>query len=173
MALIDHLRLNKVKGIGHSSGGMTLLYAASMAPDHFDAIIPVAAQVYYSVAVREWVAKNAAPETSFAQWDLEKRHGKEKGMRLARQFYNFRKLEGDPALTPDRLAKIKARTLVVHGDNDFVPVAQAWEMFQSIPNARLWISPNTGHAPQFGEDNTADFIKRTLAFLSGEWDKQP
>jgi pimeloyl-ACP methyl ester carboxylesterase len=171
LAMMDQLQLNNVKGIGHSSGGMTLLYAASMAPERFDAIIPVAAQVYYSVPVREWIVKNAQPDKWYGERGLEKTHGKEKGLRLARQFYNFHKLEGDPALTPDRLGKIKARTLIVHGDNDFVPVSQAWEMFQGIPNARLWISPNTGHAPQYGEENMADFIKRTLAFLSGDWDK--
>lgn len=172
LALMDKLQVNKVKGIGHSSGGMTLLYAASMAPDRFEAIVPVAAQLYYSVAVREWTEKNAKPETTLTEWGVGKTHGKEKGMFLARQFYYSHKSYGDPALTPDQLVKIKARTLIIHGDNDFVPVSQAWEMFQSIPNARLWVSPNTEHAPQFGEENTPDFIKKTMAFLGGDWDKK-
>jgi len=167
LALMDHLKLNKVKVMGHSSGGMTLLYANTMAPDRFDAIVPVAAQLYYSAAVREWVATKAQPEMSFTQWGLEKSHGKEKGTRLSQQFYNFRKLYGDPALTPDQLAKIKARTLIIHGDDDFVPVSQAWEMFQAIPGARLWISPNTGHAPQYGEENTADLSSEHLRFSVG------
>lgn len=170
LALMDKLQVNKVKGIGHSSGGMTLLYAASIAPDRFEAIVPVAAQLYYSVAARAWVEKSAKPETTLTEWGVEKAHGKEKGTLLARQFYNFRKLYGDPALTPDQLVKIKARTLVIHGDNDFVPVSQAWEMFQGIPNARLWVSPNTEHAPHSEEENAPDFIKKTMAFLAGDWD---
>lgn len=165
LGLMDKLKLDKVKAIGHSSGGMTILYAAIMAPNRFEAIVPVSAQTYYSKEVREFIAKNAQPKT--LDPDLEKAHGKVKGAFLERQFYNFRKLYGDPAITPDQLGTIKARTLVVHGDNDFVPVSQAWEMFQNIPNAHLWISPNTSHGPQFGP-NENDFITRTLEFLKGD-----
>jgi pimeloyl-ACP methyl ester carboxylesterase len=90
------------------------------------------------------------------------------GLLFARQFYHFSKLYSDPAITPDQLANIKARTLIVHSDNDFVPVSQAWEMFQNIPNAHLWISPNTRHfGPQFGV-NESDFFRRTSAFLKGD-----
>jgi pimeloyl-ACP methyl ester carboxylesterase len=169
LSLMDKLKLNKVKAIGHSSGGMTILYAAIMAPDRFDAIVPVSAQIYYSKQVREFLEKNAKP--IIPNPDLDRSHGKDKGAFLARQFYNFRKLYGDPALTPDQLGTIKARTLVVHGDNDFVPVSQAWEMFQNIPNAHIWISPNTSHGPPFGP-NESDFIRRTLEFLKGDgWSK--
>lgn len=165
ISLMDKLKLNKVKAIGHSSGGMTILYAAIMSPERFEAIIPVSAQIYYSKQLREFIEKNGKP--NILNPDLERNHGKEKGRFLARQFYNFRKLYGDPAMTPDQLGTIKARTLIVHGDNDFVPVSQAWEMFQNIPNAHIWISPNTGHGPQFGP-NFDDFIRRTLEFLKGD-----
>ena len=57
---------------------------------------------------------------------------------------------------------------MIHGDNDFIPVPQAWEIYRSIPGARLWISPNTGHMPQYGTANEKDFISRTLDFLEGE-----
>jgi len=162
---MDKLGLNKVKTIGHSSGGMILLYAAIMAPERFEAIIPVSAQIYYSKQLREFIEKNGKPK--IPNPDLDRSHGKEKGIFLARQFYNFRKLYGDPALTPDQLETITARTLIVHGDNDFVPVSQAWEMFQNIPNAHIWISPNTGHGPPFGS-NQADFVRRTTEFLKGD-----
>ncbi|MBA4053450.1 MAG: alpha/beta hydrolase, partial [Marivirga sp.] len=79
-------------------------------------------------------------------------------------------LQGDPAITPDQLARIRARTLIILGDNDYIPVGQAFEMYQNIPKARLWISPNGWHEPQSGV-NQADFIRRTTEFLEGEWDK--
>lgn len=106
-------------------------------------------------------------EQYFPQTELDRIQGREKGDLLKRQFYNFWQLYGDPSFTPDQLAKIKARTPVVHGDNDFVPVSQAWEMFQSIPMAHIWISPNTGHVPH-SPGNETDFIRRTLEFLKGE-----
>lgn len=166
LAMMDKLKIDKAKAIGHSSGGIVILYAASMNADRFDAIIPVSAQLYFSTQVRDFIEKTGKPRVPNPEFD--KRHGKEKGTLLSRQFYNFRNVYGDPSLTPDQIAKIKARTLVVHGDNDFVPVSQAWDIFQGIPKAHLWVSPNTGHGPHYGPGNDSDFIRRTLEFLKGD-----
>ncbi|WP_336518270.1 alpha/beta hydrolase [Pollutibacter soli] len=170
LTLMDNLKLKKVKVVGHSSGGIIALYAASMQPDRFDAIVPISAQTYFSTQTREFIEKNAKPEDYFRFNDGEKLHGKVKGMFIARQFYHFHQLKGDPAITPVQLALIKARTLVIHGDNDFVPVSQAWDMFQTIPNAYLYIVPNGWHLPHTGPLNGADFTRRTLEFLNGEWE---
>jgi pimeloyl-ACP methyl ester carboxylesterase len=97
-------------------------------------------------------------------------HGKEKGPLLLRQMYNFRKQYGDPSFTPDLLASIKARTLIIHGDNDpIAPVTNAWEMYRNIPKASLWIVPNGGHVPSAIAANRDDFIRRVLEFLHGDW----
>lgn len=81
-------------------------------------------------------------------------------------------VQGEPLfllhVSNDKLRRIRARTLIVHGDNDFIPVSQAWEIYQNIPGARIWISPNTGHMPQYGSNNRTDFIRRTMDFLEGE-----
>lgn len=168
---MDNLKIQKTKVIGHSSGGIISLYAATMQPERFDAIVPVSAQTYFSLQTREFIEKNAKPEAYYKFNDGEKLHGKIKGMQIARQFYHFHKLKGDPVISPDQLATIKARTLIIHGDNDFVPVSQAWEMFQHIPNAHLYIVPNGWHMPQSGTLNSADFARRVMEFLKGEWDK--
>jgi pimeloyl-ACP methyl ester carboxylesterase len=171
LALMDQLKLKKVKIMGHSSGGIVILIAATQQPDRFEAIVPISAQVFYSKETRAFIAENAKDKEAFNQMlGLDKAHGKVKANLIARQFYYFRKLQGDPAVTPDQLATITARTLIIHGDNDFVPVSQAWEMFTNIPHAHLWVSPNASHGPQFGP-HQADFIKRTLEFLRGDWEK--
>ena len=99
---------------------------------------------------------------------LTQRHGESRGLQVARQFWRFRTLYDDPAFTPDKLATISARTLIVHGDNDFVPITQALEMHHSIPSARLWIVPNGGHLPYLAQDNHVDFVRRVTEFLEGE-----
>lgn len=170
LGFMNALHLDKVKVIGHSSGGITILYAASMEPEGFEAIIPISAQCYYSTQVREFITQNDKPKRFYQFMELERKHGKTKGTLLAKQFYHFADLQGDPAITPDQLARIKARTLIILGDNDFIPVAQAFEMYQNIPKARLWISPNGWHEPQAGA-NQVDFIRRTSEFLEGEWNK--
>ena len=171
LALLEKLNLKKVKAIGHSSGGITILYAAVKEADRFDAIVPISAQMYFSMQTRETIKTIAKPEAYYEFNELEKQHGKIKGRLIARQFYHFHELYGDPSITPDQLATIKARSIIVHGDNDFVPVSQAWEIYQSIPNAHLWVIPDGWHMPHLGA-NEGEFIKKTLEFLRGDWSKE-
>jgi pimeloyl-ACP methyl ester carboxylesterase len=171
LKLIENLQLKKVKLMGHSSGGIIALYAAFLGPDLIEAIIPISAQTSYSPQLRSFIERNATPEEQFKRLNFEKKHGKEKGMLLARQFYHFKDLQGDPSITQRQLATIKARTLIVHGDNDFVPISGAWEMFQHIPNARIYIIPNGWHIPHKGTENSAEFLRRTIAFLKGDFEK--
>jgi pimeloyl-ACP methyl ester carboxylesterase len=171
LALIDALQLKNVKLIGHSSGGIVALYAAIMKPDAIEAIVPVSAQIYYSEEVRDFIKRNAMPELSYDLMGFEKLHGKKKGLLLARQFYHFSVLQGDPLISHEQLSKIKARALVIHGDNDFVPVLQAWEIFQYIPGAHLSVIPNGWHIPHEGEANSKLFLRQTLEFLRGDWEK--
>ena len=167
LELMNKLKITKAKAIGHSSGAITILYAAAISPEKFDAIIPVAAQHHFSEPVREWI-KSKIWEEYFDEVELDSLHGRTKSEILKKQFYDFCKLTGDPSISTEQLQKITARTLVIHGDNDFVPVSQAWEIYNNIPNAHLWISPNTGHMPHFGAGNDTDFIRRTLDFLNGK-----
>jgi pimeloyl-ACP methyl ester carboxylesterase len=169
LALLDSLKLNKVNAIGGSSGGMTLFYLNTSQPERFKSVITIGAQIYYSKHNREWVTKTGLNQ--LMEW--AKYHGPEKQDLLARTFWEFRKLYGDPSFTPDILSTIKANWLVVQGDNDeAVPLQQAIEMHQYIPNSRLWIVPNGGHLPYLNPDNQSDFLKRSLEFLNGKWDKK-
>jgi len=173
LALMDSLGIRRARAIGGSSGGMTLLYAATMAPERFEALVLVGAQIYYSEAVRKWMVTNGHWEKNpDAMKHLAERHGEARGLQVARQFWRFRTLYDDPAFTPDKLATVSARTLIVHGDNDFVPITQALEMHQSIPSARLWIVPNGGHLPYTAQENHVDFVRRVTEFLEGKWDTQ-
>jgi pimeloyl-ACP methyl ester carboxylesterase len=52
----------------------------------------------------------------------------------------------EPKLAPQELAKIKARTLVLAGDDDLTPVEHAADLYRAIPNAELAIVPGTSHA---------------------------
>jgi pimeloyl-ACP methyl ester carboxylesterase len=77
--------------------------------------------------------------------------------------------------TPAHLATITARTLIVHGDRDpLYPVSMATEMFAAIPRCYLWVIPNGGHGPIFGEltgsgETTTRFAEASMAFLGNEW----
>ncbi len=47
----------------------------------------------------------------------------------------------------DNAARIRARTLLVHGTSDLIPVAQAERTAATITDARLHLIPDAGHMP--------------------------
>jgi pimeloyl-ACP methyl ester carboxylesterase len=50
-----------------------------------------------------------------------------------------------PALTPEDLARISARTLFMVGDDDEVTLEHAIATYRAIPNAELAVVPGTSH----------------------------
>jgi pimeloyl-ACP methyl ester carboxylesterase len=173
MGLLDKLQIDSAYVIGISAGSFITQYMATIKPQLTKKIILIGGQVYYSLITRNVVAAQGPgiedPETLK---NAIKHHGKEKGSLLLRQMYNFRKQYGDPSFTPDVLASIKARTLIIHGDNDpLAPVTNAWEMYRNIPKASLWIVPNGGHVPSAILANRDDFMRRVLEFLHGDWEE--
>jgi pimeloyl-ACP methyl ester carboxylesterase len=169
IALLDSLKLNKVNAIGASSGSMALLYLNTIQPERFKSVIAIGALIYRSKYSREWITKIGLNQ--FMEWAKE--HGPEKQKLLAKQFWQMRNQYGDPSFTPDILSTIKANWLVVQGDNDeAVPLEQAFDMHQHIPNSRLWIVPNGGHLPHLIPDKQSDFLKVSLEFLNGKWDNK-
>jgi len=168
IALLDSLKLDKVNAIGGSSGGTTLHYLNVMQPDRFISVITVGGHIYYSKQAREFIAK--AGIKTFMEW--AEYHGPEKQDYLAKSFWQDRvPSDGDPYFTPDKLNTIKAKWLVVLGDNDFaIPLQLGIEMHQGILNSRLWIVPNGGHLPYLNPDIQPEFLRVSLEFLNGKWD---
>lgn len=170
IGLLDKLHIDSVNLMGISSGGFITLYIATLRPELAKKIVIIGGQTYYSTTTRNVIAAVADPDKNGLREFEINLHGRQKAVLLARQFYNFRKLYGDPLFTPDLLATVKAKALIIHGDNDpIAPVSNAWEMYQYIPKVRLWVVPNGGHVPPVVSGNENDFIRRTSEFLQGKW----
>lgn len=171
LGFMDALDLGQVRALGGSAGGVVLLSAATMQPERFEAIALVGSTPYRSKATRDWILENALPYGAEPDSGSVTRHGAERAAVLERQFRNLGDHYGDHQLTPDLLGSITARTLIVHGDNDvLIPVSLAWDMYQAIPDAHLWIVPHGGHVPYRDPANAAIFKQRILAFFEGAWD---
>jgi len=170
IGLLDVLHIDSANIMGISSGGFITLYIATLRPQLAKKIVIIGGQVYYSTTTRNLITAVSNPDNNPLNENQIKAHGRQKASLLARQFWNFRKLYGDPSFTPDVLATVKARTLIIHGDDDKIaPVSNAWEMFQNIRGARLWIVPNGGHVPPVVPGNENDFTRRVMEFLQGKW----
>lgn len=174
LALMDHLEIRRTRAMGASAGAMTLLHAATMAPERLDAIVLIGAPLYYSEEFRQAIeAQGPRDQIPELLERYVKAHGRERALQLTRQAWNFRTQYGDHAFTPDLLATISARTLIIHGDDDaYVPISHPLEMFRSIPRARLWVVPNGGHHPYGDPANYDDLLRRVGEFLEGEWDER-
>src|SRR5438067_511711 len=67
----------------------------------------------------------------------------------------------------DALAKVKAPTLIIHGEEDAIPMAMVSEWVTALPNARILRLPHTGHFPHAEQPQIV--FPAIEVFLNGEW----
>jgi pimeloyl-ACP methyl ester carboxylesterase len=172
LSLLDALAVRRVKAIGMSLGAKALLHVATQQPERIEAMVLVSAAPYFPEATRALMrAAGTAAHTErewalMRQWHLQGDDQIRALWDMPNQFANDYE---DMTFTPPRLGRIRARTLIVHGDRDpLYPVTLAVEMHAAIPRSHLWIVPNGGHGPIFG-DMAGPFAHTALTFLNGEW----
>jgi pimeloyl-ACP methyl ester carboxylesterase len=167
-ALLDKLNIHKIKAVGISMGGNTLLHMATSQPDRIEAIVVVSGTSYFGPEARKFMREfsiDALPE-ALRNFTLARHPG---GEAQARALFDraraFADVYDDMNFTPPLLGTIQARTLIVYGDRDpLYPVEIAVEMYRAIPRAELWVVPNGAHGPVFGEA-APDFLKTATRFL--------
>lgn len=171
-ALLDRLGIDRFKAIGLSLGAKTLLHMATQQPSRIEAMVLVSATPYFPEQARSLMNQLAAQEHSEAEWQQMRqwhKHGDEQIKKLWAMMSALKDSYDDMNFTPPYLSTIAARTLIVHGDRDpLYPVRLALEMYEAIPHTYLWVVPNGGHGPVFG-DISARFVETALAFLRDEW----
>jgi pimeloyl-ACP methyl ester carboxylesterase len=169
-ALLDHLGIARVKAIGLSLGGNTLLHLATTAPDRVEAMVLIGAPSYFPAQARAIMGAVSDEGRSEDDWrEMRARHpqGDEQIRALWRIARGFATSHDDMAFTPPLLATITARTLIVTGDRDVLyPLEIFVEQLRAIRNAALMVIPNGGHDAVFRQARP-DFTRTALAFLRG------
>jgi pimeloyl-ACP methyl ester carboxylesterase len=142
LELLDELDVPRVRAIGMSLGGNTLLHLATRAPERVEAMVLVSATMTFPLSARAAMRAHGHPQAiAWAQ------------------------STDDMAFEPADLAAITAPTMIVYGDRDpLYPVEMAVAMYRAIPRASLWVVPGGGHGPIFGEQ-AAPFAQAARAFL--------
>ncbi|MBI1813978.1 MAG: alpha/beta hydrolase [Deltaproteobacteria bacterium] len=170
--LLDHLKIERFKAIGMSAGAKTLLHMATQQPSRIDAMVLVSAAPYFPPEARAIMAQMTVDNRTDEEWRVMRQrhyHGDEQIRALWKQAHAFKDSYEDMNFTPPLLSRISARTLIVHGDRDpLYPVRMAMELHAAIARSHLWIVPNGGHGPIFG-NQSAPFVETALAFLRGDW----
>jgi pimeloyl-ACP methyl ester carboxylesterase len=180
-ALLDHLGVERFNAIGMSMGAKTLLHMATQQPARIEAMVLVSATPYFPEQARAIMRETTTENRTEQEWRQMRqwhKHGDDQIRAIWRQAKAFGDSYDDMNFTPPLLSTITARTLIVHGDRDpLYPVTLATEMYAAIPRSYLWVIPNGGHGPIFGEHTgsgvtTTRFAETALAFLRGEWKSQ-
>ena len=169
LALMDTLGIDRVKAIGVSAGANTLLHMASQQPTRVEAMVHVSGTPRFPDQARAIMRTMTAETRSVGEWgEMRGRHhhGDEQIRALWKHARSFAEDRDDMNFTAATLSRIAARTLIVHGDRDpLYPVELAVELLRGIPDAALWVVPNGGHGPIFGEQ-AAPFVRTATTFLN-------
>ena len=152
-AMLDQLGIGKVKAIGMSAGANTLLHMATQQPSRIGSMIHVSGTPRF-------------PDQARLIMRAMREEGDERTRAQARYAHAFADDREDMNFTAASLSTITARTLIVHGDRDpLYPVEQAVELLRGIPSSSLWVVPNGGHGPIFGEQ-AAPFAAAARSFFN-------
>jgi pimeloyl-ACP methyl ester carboxylesterase len=167
-ALLDRLGIDRVNAIGMSGGANTLLHMATQQPSRVQAMIHVSGTPRFpdqARAIMRTMTAETRTEAEWAEMRARHHHGDDQIRALWKYARGFADDRDDMNFTAAALSRITARTLIVHGDRDpLYPVELAVELLRGIPNAALWVVPNGGHGPIFG-DRAAPFVATAVAFL--------
>jgi pimeloyl-ACP methyl ester carboxylesterase len=172
LGLLNHLGIPQVKAIGVSGGGIALLHMATAVPGSIASMIIVSAPPYFPAqarAIQRQFSESMIGEAELASMRQRHRGGEPQLQQLFAHARRFADSYDDVNFTAPYLATITAETLIVFGDRDpLYPIALSYELRAAIPRSHLWVIPNAGHAPVFG-DQAPHFAEKALAFLKGAW----
>lgn len=154
LALLDHLKIPTIKGVGFSGGGCALLQMAFQAPERISSMAIVSAAPYFPQETCA-IMHQVNPETkSKEEWDYMRKihhYGDDQIRMIWEQARTLGDNKDDMNFSQQELKKIRSKTLIVQGDRDsFYPLNLTIDMYQAIPGAYLWIIPNGGHVPVTG-----------------------
>lgn len=175
LELMNRLHLGRVKAMGISSGGMTLLHLATQHPDRVEAMVLIGATSHFTDearAIMRGTTFETLPPKELTELRTIHPRGDQQIRAIMEQFHNFQYSYDDVNFTAASLSTITARTLIIHGDRDeFFPVNIPVDIYRAIPKSYLWVVPNSGHTP-LGATNPPRraqreaFLKTVLEFLS-------
>lgn len=142
-ALLGALRLGPVDVVGFSDGGILALMLAAHHPALVRRVVVSGANFS-----PDGVSQEAQAETrARMKYPLAVDHGLRHEVSFDDKL--MRLWAGSPTeqeLSPALLSRIKRRVLVMAGDHDVIKMSHTFALYDALPDARLWILPNTSHS---------------------------
>lgn len=152
VAFVDELGLRTFHLVGFSMGAMTALVFATRHPERLRTMvicgIDVQREPRASVARRLMDPQRILRDEPEWAAQLERRHGPVQGEGAWRRLMPAiaHDVATQPLLTHAELRRARVPVLLVYGDRDvFVPVDHAAAIYRQLPDARLFIAPDSPH----------------------------
>lgn len=163
--LLDTLGIEELTLLGHSDGGTIALLMASQQPQRINAIVVVAAHIYFEPPMADGldlIAQSVSDPKVLA--GLKREHG-ERALRLVDAWLEHWRSTDPASLSMHHLlAKITCPALVIQGELDEHATSQhAVDIAEAVQNGDLWLIPNVRHMPP--SEIPVLFNQRVLEFL--------
>jgi len=160
-ALLDAMKIDSAYVVGWSDGGINGLLMAIRHPEKVKKLAITGANLQPdTTAVPQEIWDMVTPSYNMLKAKADKNEMEKGGFKL------LRLLIENPHIPLTDLQKISCPTLVIGGDHDVIKEEHTMEIYKNIPNAYLWILPNSGHstpiiyATEFNSKIDAFFKKR-------------
>lgn len=145
VAFMEALGLSRAHLVGHSDGANVALLVALLRPDLVDRLVLISGNFHHDGLVAGLdLGELAANEYLADAYGAVSPDGREHFPVVAAKVHRMATTE--PVLTPDDLARVTARTLVMAGDDDLVTAEHTLLLYRSIPASELAVVPGTSHA---------------------------
>jgi len=173
-ALVTYLKLDSIYIIGWSDGGIVGLKMGISAKTKIKKIVAMGSNIRPdSTAVYPWVIKADKEERKLIE-SMILIHDTSQNWFLKKQLLGL--LEYQPTITTKALAKIKAKVLIIAGDEDLIKGEHSLEIYQNIPLAQLCIMPGETHFapasnPELFNAIVNRFLSKSFSRPYSDWTK--
>lgn len=157
-ALLNALQVYSADVLGWSDGGIVALLLAMRHPEKVKKLASTGANLWpdSSAIVSSVWENDKAIFDSFGSTEPESEEGKNN-----RKLFLLDWLQ--PNISLAELHEIKCPSLIIGGDHDVIKTEHTTMIFQNIPNAELWIVPNSGHETLI--EHKDEFNKKVAEFF--------
>jgi pimeloyl-ACP methyl ester carboxylesterase len=163
-ALLDAMKIDSAYIVGWSDGGINGLLMAIRHPEKVKKLAITGASLRPdTTAVPQEIWDMVTPTYTGLKAKPDKNE-KEKS-----RFKLLKLLVENPHIPLSDLKKISCPTLVIGGDHDVIKEGHSMEIYKNIPNAYLWILPNSGHSTPIVYTN--EFNSKIDAFFKNPYRK--
>jgi pimeloyl-ACP methyl ester carboxylesterase len=140
-ALLDAMKIDSAYVVGWSDGGINGLLLAIRHPEKVKKLAITGANLWPdNTAIPQELIDMLTPTYDYLKSKPDKNEEENGGYKL------MRLLIENPHIPLTDLQKISCPTLVIGGDHDVIKEEHTMEIYKNIPNAYLWILPNSGHS---------------------------